>query len=369
MANANGEATAITLGKGTYPLTAVDNNTDGPNGLPVITSELTITGQDAETTIIDGVGHGRILNVAATGTLTLKRLTLRNGSVNVFEGGGIFNNSGTLTLIDSILTRNRALRCAGLLNNNGAVTIIHTTFDGNQTTSNFPGGGLCNGLSLGDRLLFEGGTVTIADSTFVHNIADGSGGLFNRGTMTLTNTTVAQNVAVLRPPGGIGNFDGILLLQSSTVAENHAEFGGAGGIANSNGIVLLQNTIIAGNDTVASFSNNVFASDCSGPVTSLGNNLIGNPTATGCTINLQPSDLTGDPGLGTFTDNGTPGNGHFSLLSSSQAIDAGNNAVCFRRDQLGERRIGRCDIGAITFQGKDDRRHEKEDFAKGFTGP
>src|SRR5262245_37796818 len=51
-------------------------------------------------------------------------------------------------------------------------------------------------------------------------------------------------------------------------------------------------------------------SDCTGLVTSLGNNLIGNPTFTGCTITLQPTDLTGDPGLGTFTDNGTPGNGH-----------------------------------------------------------
>jgi hypothetical protein len=114
--------------------------------------------------------------------------------------------------------------------------------------------------------------------------------------------------------------------------------------------VLLQNTIIARND----FSRG--PSDCSGPVTSLGNNLMG----TGC-VPLQPSDRTGDPGLDTFTDNGTPGNGHFPLLSTSQAIDAGNNAVCLRKDQLGRRRVGPCDIGAIAFRDKDDRQREEED--------
>ena len=55
-----------------------------------------------------------------------------------------------------------------------------------------------------------------------------------------------------------------------------AGFGGAGGIANVNGIVLLQNTIIARNDTAATSA--IVPSDCSGPVTSLGNNLIGDPT-------------------------------------------------------------------------------------------
>ena len=100
---------------------------------------------------------------------------------------------------------------------------------------------------------------------------------------------------------------------------------------------------------------------CDGSGTSLGNNLIGDPT--GCTfpIILQPTDLTGDPGLDTFMDNGRPGNGHFPLLPTSQAIDAGNDAVCPRRDQIGQRRIGHCDIGAIRFLDKDDRQHDEED--------
>ena len=73
--------------------------------------------------------------------------------------------------------------------------------------------------------------------------------------------------------------------------------------------------------------------DCFGPLTSLGTNLIGDPT--GCTITLQPTDLTGAPGLDTFKDNGRPGNGHFPLLPDSPATDTGNDAVCPEGTNLG----------------------------------
>ena len=100
--------------------------------------------------------------------------------------------------------------------------------------------------------------------------------------------------------------------------------------------------------------------DCTGTVTSLGTNLIGDPA--GCTITLLRTDLTGDPALGDFTDNGTPGNGHFPLRRGSPAIDAGNDAFCPPTDQLGRRRVNIrkvgtsiCDIGAIEFH-----RHDKD---------
>ena len=48
-----------------------------------------------------------------------------------------------------------------------------------------------------------------------------------------------------------------------------------------------------------------------------------------------------------------PGHGHFPLLSTSQAIDAGIDTACPLTDQLGQSRIGQCDIGAIEFQPSD----------------
>src|SRR5262249_51753749 len=117
--------------------------------------------------------------------------------------------------------------------------------------------------------------------------------------------------------------------------------------------LLMVNTILAQNTVRIGFP--FTTPDCSGTVTSLGTNLIGDPT--GCTITLQPTDLTGDPGLGAFSDNGTPGNGHFPLRLGSPAIDAGNDAFCPPNDQLGRRRVtiprvgtSLCDIGAIEFR-------------------
>ncbi len=83
-------------------------------------------------------------------------------------------------------------------------------------------------------------------------------------------------------------------------------------------------------------------------------------------INAVGSDITGiDEGvLDAFADDGTPGNGHFPLVSDSPAIDAGNPAdpgsggdACEATDQLGSPRpadgncdgTALCDIGAIEF--------------------
>jgi hypothetical protein len=167
----------------------------------------------------------------------------------------------------------------------------------------------------------------------------------------IVNSTLSGNAANYRA-GAIQNYvsfgrSASLNIVNSTLSENSVtldsvQFTDSGGIYNDpNGTVRLLNTILAGNAGLRS-------PDCSGVITSLGHNLIGDQT--GCTITLQPTDLTGDPGLEAFADDGTPGNGHFPLLLTSQAIDAGDAEVCPETDQLGQLRIGPCDIGAIEFQ-------------------
>src|SRR5215510_9881578 len=125
-ANANGTTNRIRLEAGTYTLTAVDNDTDGRNGLPSITSPrpLTIQGAGAEATIIerDPSAPGfRLFHVAATGALTLQGLTLRRGTIDFsggpLLGGGIWNR-GTLTIRHSTLAGNMA--ATNLDDNNAA---------------------------------------------------------------------------------------------------------------------------------------------------------------------------------------------------------------------------------------------------------
>ena len=161
------------------------------------------------------------------------------------------------------------------------------------------------------------------------------------------NSTISNNVATGFAGGGIENI-GTLKITNSTISRNQAAPGlEGGGIFNGEtGTVELRNTILALNFTF-------LGPDCRdetpavGPIVSLGNNIIGD--LSGCTITLLPSDLTGDPGLGAFVDDGAPGNGRFPLLSGSQAIDAGDDGACPSTDQLDTPRNGPCDIGAVEF--------------------
>jgi hypothetical protein len=77
-ANAKGTANTLTLATGLYTLTAVNNDTDGANGLPSVTSTLTIQGSGADRTIIERAANApvfRLGHVASTGHLTLAGLT------------------------------------------------------------------------------------------------------------------------------------------------------------------------------------------------------------------------------------------------------------------------------------------------------
>jgi hypothetical protein len=120
-ANADPAADTITLAAGcTYTLTVVDNGgTDGPNGLPVVATPITIDGNGS--TIARGsLDAFRILEVASSGQLDLVHLRVTGGHAgdgvlgasdskggDGFGGGGILN-AGVLTLRNSAVTDNSA---------------------------------------------------------------------------------------------------------------------------------------------------------------------------------------------------------------------------------------------------------------------
>jgi hypothetical protein len=362
-ANLNNDENTINLAAGTYTLTSVDNSSTpfGNNDLPQITSPILINGESAETTIIerdsDAPAFG-IFAVGDSGTLTLNGLTVR-GSLSNF--GGILN-TGTLTVNDSIIAENRDLGSGfgGGISNRGTMTMAHSIVTNNSAV--LAGGGIFNSgitnivsSSITDNTSEGGGavnnftagaTMIVQNSTISNNNADGGGGIANSGTMTVTSTTISDNLAGFFDGGGIAN-GGTLTITNSTISRNIAGFFASrspgGGIANNDWIVKLQNTIMASN-----FADS--GNDCFGPITSLGNNIIGDPN--NCDINLLASDITGDPGLGDFVDDGMPGRAHFPLNLGSQAIDAGNPEACLQADQLGLLRIGICDIGAVEFRAR-----------------
>src|SRR5690606_32668627 len=134
------------------------------------------------------------------------------------------------------------------------------------------------------------------------------------------------------------------MLVNVTLAGNTAANAGGGILNRTASNISLLNTLLANGNK-----------NCGGTaITSLGHNL-----ATDMTCALeQPSDQlgVGSPGIGTFTDNGTPGNGHYPLLEASLAINGGDQAECeaipeLATDQIGQPRADAvCDIGAIEAQ-------------------
>jgi hypothetical protein len=361
------------LTAGTYTLTAVDNAADGPNGLPSVTRTLTIQGAGAQSTIIERAADApdfRLVHVAPTGRLTLEGLTLRGGAqrspagLNSAFGGGILNNQGRLVLDLIRLEGNRVdggfAFGGGIFNNAGVVIVTSSTLAANVVQAlDGSGGALATG----------GGSVMITNSTVADNRVSASGASGGGiedilsvplarpdgiAVVEIVNTTIARNLAGGHAVSGGGlqvSSKGQWRITSSTIAGNAASgLAGAGGGISSGGLVSLQNTIVAQND--AANPSPSLSPDCAGGVTSLDHNLIGDPT--GCTIALQPHDRTGSPGLAIYTDDGTPGHGHWPLLPTSQAIDAGDAATCPPTDQLGRPRLGTCDIGAVEFSPSPD---------------
>jgi len=275
-ANASPGPDTINLPAGTYTLSIAGTGEDAAaTGDLDITDNLTITGADQATTVIDGGGIDRVFHIHS-GSVDISGVTIQNGDPGLAEdGGGIYNNSGTLTLTGSTVRDNVASRGGGILNfgSSASLTLTGTIVSGNNAGG--PGGGICNlsGSSsltestvtensvdgAGGGIANQGGLLTVTSTIVTGNSASQGGGIdISGGTTTLTDSTVNTNNSS-GLGGGIANFWGTLSVSNSTVSGNIATTS-AGGIANSFGATLtLTNSIVTGNtaDTVAGGIENI----------------------------------------------------------------------------------------------------------------
>ena len=175
-----------------------------------------------------------------------------NGPLNFEKGGGAIYNAGTLSLIDSTVSKNESGSSGGGIYNAGTLSLIDSTVSGN--TANGGGGGIFNISSNPSN------SVSLIDSTVSGNTTSGSGGgiLNFTGMLTLTNSTVSNNMAGSHG-GGIYSM-GALTLTNSTVSGNMAQdsqyvfspqTSGGGGIYSS-GTLILTNTTVAYNTAQSS---------------------------------------------------------------------------------------------------------------------
>jgi CSLREA domain-containing protein len=234
-ANALPGANEIILPAGTYLLTIEGTDEDdAATGDLDIKEELTITGANASTTIIDGNGIDRVFHVFAE--TNFSNITIQNGqgydpSMLSCGGGGI-----------------------RIQNYVGNVTIENSVIRNNQAVSNNAGGGIC--MLASDR------TLTLINSVIDGNTAVGrGGGIFMGfpGDISLINSTVSNNQGWYG--GGIQFFafglgSNVLSLETSHIISNTATGGGGGVSFNANGSQLhIVASNISGNQ-VPSFGQN-----------------------------------------------------------------------------------------------------------------
>jgi hypothetical protein len=235
LANSSGGGN-VTLTPGcTYTLTSSNGSgTNGPDGLPIITTDISLTGNANVITRSASAPAFRIAEVSVTGSLTLNSVTLSNGSSLSGDGGGILN-FGSVT-VDS----------GGLTDNTAA---------GN-------GGGIATGPG-------SGAAATFSSSTLSGNTATtGSGGAVysQGGTATLTSSPVNGNTAPLGNGGGIATIDAVLTLTSSPVSANAADSAGGsgGGLYRDDGTLTVTTSPISGNTPNNCTGSDPAVPDCTG---------------------------------------------------------------------------------------------------------
>ncbi len=235
-----------------------------------ISEDLTVQGDGAQTTIVNGEAADSVFTISSGTAVTLSGLRITNGTAG--SGGGVFSETNTdLTLADSIVTGNSADSSSGgggiFVDDDSSLTVVGSTVSDNTTVGS--GGGIMIGESTfsltesvvsGNTATRFGGGMNLDDSTGTLNRVTisgnsaGDGGAiyhFFKGRLTLTESTVIGNTADAFG-GGLWLCTEETLIERSTLRSNIADRDG-GGIFMECGPVTLVNSTISRNKGTSEF--------------------------------------------------------------------------------------------------------------------
>jgi hypothetical protein len=262
-ANDGASPAVIRVSPGTYQFTQAFPSDYGPSQLPPISSNVTLIGGAAATTILSGVAmrRARMFTVVPGGRLTVRKMTVTAASAATdfnfpsnFNGGGAVGNfGGFLRFQDCVLSRNTAgnvTQTSGgaIVSVEGRLEIIGTTL-----THNFV-------VGAGGAIALIGGSGLMRDSTVAVNDSSGlgrvvGGGIFVSGTLAIYNSTIARNSASstdddsIAEGAGIWNLGSVQLVNSAVVenVSGGPGVGSGGGIFN-HGFLAIKNGTVGGNE-------------------------------------------------------------------------------------------------------------------------
>ncbi|MFC0504704.1 right-handed parallel beta-helix repeat-containing protein [Micromonospora costi] len=252
-ANDNHGATLELARNCTYNLTRTD---EYGNGLPVITEDVTLKGDNTKIVRDATAEHFRILNVGPGGHLTLKGLTIKGGQTTNYL------TAPEPAAVWSAYSSASDLSAAAQKSGKVVATPQRTALKAVPKATPKAGvGTLVERPDYDDGagiLVQPGGTADIEKSEILQNQSGGNGGgVANFGTTSIRQSTVAENTAFFFG-GGIFNA-GLLRVSEANIKNNEAGIGGAG-ISNGaariftddvdGGTVWVEKTEISGNKTL-----------------------------------------------------------------------------------------------------------------------
>jgi hypothetical protein len=135
-----------------------------------IIDDITITGAEATTTIIDGGGIDRVFDVRSSATVDLSALTIRNGEPSGASGGGVRIGSGSNVTLSNVIISGSSSGSGGGIHNSGTLILTDADLSSNSTPG-WWGGGLYNNAA----------NATLQRVTISGNSAMDGGGIYNFG--------------------------------------------------------------------------------------------------------------------------------------------------------------------------------------------
>jgi hypothetical protein len=331
-------------------------------GLPVVRSPIEIVGDSAATSIIErssaaGTPEFRLFYVQytgfaqyeLTGSLVLRRVTVRNGKIGeaggaiyiqntnqtanaVIDsvvsdnestwGGAVYAGAPLLTIRNSTIERNRVRAGgsgAGAIFVTGTLVVEHSRFEGNRSEAS--GGvasvGYLGSMDISDSIFIRnsakngagaldtaGATLTITRSWLHANRAENSGGAIGAERLNMSVTTLTDNVSVTGNGGGasVTGSAGWTVVRDSTFTGNVAGSTGGGIYA---GPLEMTNTTVSGNQ----------AKDSGGGISVYGTT---NTYLKANNITVTNNVVTADAGLGGGVSFGA------AVATLANSIIAGN---------------------------------------------
>lgn len=228
-----------------------------------VDKNLTIQGLGAEQLTIDAGNVGRVFNLddgnAATSIdVTIDGLTITGGDISLdFEtsslGGGVFSREN-LELKNSVVSGNAAgLAGGGIYSSGTRLSISNSTIDSNSALRP-----VAVGTTKGGGIATVGTDVEIIDSTISNNETSlGGGGIdVQDSEITISGSSINNNFGL--NGGGIAAVNSTVNLESSKVNNNRTgSFNGSGAISSdADSILTINRSIIDGNSGIDPFNPN-----------------------------------------------------------------------------------------------------------------